>query len=434
MPDWGNRERVSESLTADRLQEIERSQAELADIWSSQQERDSPPGAAAQPSAEEIVGKALLSAQRTADMIVERAREEAARLAAEAGREASPILASAHRTLEEAKTLYREAQMTLEQARLQAAAIVEAAQVERQQLIADSVSAASQRRVELDDENRRLGKAIHDLRAEWVSRASDALARLDRIAALAGSTAEEQPLRGAIGEQSLTVSLPEPVDRAATTAFEARTFEASAFETRRFDPGTADRGTVEPSTGEVSNGAASNAEHRPGEPSVSEPSAGNPGVGEPGADDPGVGAPGVGDPGVGEPGVGEPSVAADLHARLPENGTGPLTPTRTDAIEGSGWQGPRRDGGTEASPPEPAQATPEEPRESDRRSRDRWGPDRRATPRGSEAPWRPGDRFPAPADEGEHRDAEPESRGGRWRRRLSEGPDTSGSSSDDFRP
>lgn len=258
MPEWRHREHVSESLAAERLQEIERSQAEIAGMWTSQRERESELQAPEEPSAEELVGKALVAAQKAAELILERAREEAARLAADAGREASPILATANRTLEEAKALYREAQMTLEQARLQAEALVEAAKIERQQLISDSVSAAAQRRIELDDENRRLGKAIHDLRAEWVTRASEALARLDRIAALAGST-EGQPALGAITDEIVARLRPENGDSGEpnfASDLHARLPESGAgpYPPLPHDPSTSQREGASQAPAELPNG------------------------------------------------------------------------------------------------------------------------------------------------------------------------------------
>jgi hypothetical protein len=194
VPDWGNRERPSESLTAERLREIEGSQAQINRLWSQQQDRESSPAGPEQRSPEEIVGEVLMSAQRAAEAIIENARKEASRIAAESGRDATPVLSEANRVFEEAKSVYRDAQVTLEQARLQAEALVEAARAERQQLVADSVSAAAQRRAELDAENRRLGQAIHDLRAEWVARAGEALARLDRIARMADSSEDTREL------------------------------------------------------------------------------------------------------------------------------------------------------------------------------------------------------------------------------------------------
>jgi len=116
---------------------------------------------------------------------------EAARVTAEAGREATPILANARRALEEAGRLRREAHATVEEARLRANAQLEAARAEQERMIADLVADAERRRAELEAESTRLETAINDLRAEWSGLAADALARLDAIALEASSSPEE---------------------------------------------------------------------------------------------------------------------------------------------------------------------------------------------------------------------------------------------------
>lgn len=277
MPDWGNRERVSESLTAERLREIEGNQAQIGRMWSQQDQPN--PATPEQRTPEEIVGEVLLSAQRAAEAIIEDARQEASRIAAESGRDASPILGEANRMLEEAKSVYREAQVTLEQARLQAETLVEAARAERQQLVADSVSAAEQRRAELDAENRRLGQAIHDLRAEWMARAGEALARLDRIAQMADSTEEPRELTATSDERERALHPDEAEpdvasdlqSRLADSGYSSATRDSDgaaespgpdAYDGRHDPPDTAGAGSPESGESRDGSGAAN------GQPSV----------------------------------------------------------------------------------------------------------------------------------------------------------------------
>ncbi len=182
--------------SADGLREVAAKQEEIARLRSEQQALQGRLERGGRRSPEELVGEALMAAHRAAEAVLEGARHEAAQVVAEARREAAPILGDAYRVLDETSALHREAQLAVERARLQAEALLEAAQAEHVRLIASSVSAAEQRRAELDSENTRLSKAINDLRAEWVKRANDALARLDKITLAARPSAETKALSG----------------------------------------------------------------------------------------------------------------------------------------------------------------------------------------------------------------------------------------------
>lgn len=188
--------RGTDALSAERIREIAGMQVELSRRLAEQEHREARAEHVEPRSPEELVGEALLTAHRAAEVVLENARQEAAQIAAEAGRDATPVLAEAHRTLEEARALYREAQQTLERANVQVEALLADAREERRRLMDDSLRAVEERRAELDRENARLGEAINDLRTEWVSRAAEALARLDEIALVAGSTEDRLAIAG----------------------------------------------------------------------------------------------------------------------------------------------------------------------------------------------------------------------------------------------
>jgi hypothetical protein len=173
------------------LSEIKASQDEIARLESSQADREQQLELAQRRSPEEIVGEVLMTAQRAAESLIEKARQDAAWAVTEARRETAPVLAEAQRALEEAGRLHRDAQATIAQARLQAAALVESTWAQRERLIADTVADAERRRGELEADNVRLETAITSLRSEWAARATEALARLDGIALMAGPPQEE---------------------------------------------------------------------------------------------------------------------------------------------------------------------------------------------------------------------------------------------------
>ena len=163
------------------LEEVNASHEQIARLESAQAALEDRLQSAARRSPEEIVGEVLLTAQQAAEAILEKANQDAAAVAGAAHRDITTILADARATLERTSHLHQDAQAAVEQARVQADAILDSARAEREQLIAEAVSAADRRREELEASNLRLETAIKGLRNEWASRAAEALARLEGI-------------------------------------------------------------------------------------------------------------------------------------------------------------------------------------------------------------------------------------------------------------
>jgi F0F1-type ATP synthase membrane subunit b/b' len=138
-------------------------------------------GRAERRTAEEVVGEVLVTAHRAAESMIEKAQRAAAWIEAGARRDALPITANAQSVLEEAQRLHVEAQTALEDARRQADELLQVAREERERLVGDWTSEAERRKDCLEADNMRLEAAIKGLRAEWVGRAAEALARLEEI-------------------------------------------------------------------------------------------------------------------------------------------------------------------------------------------------------------------------------------------------------------
>lgn len=139
---------------------------------------------------ESAVGKALVTATRTGEALIEEAREEAASLRAEAEAEASALLEKAksqsERHEQETKAAREQLDKELADARQAHAKELESAQEEAKAALAD----AQRELAQLERQAAQLSSLVADLERRIVEIARDALQELEKFAASADTTAE----------------------------------------------------------------------------------------------------------------------------------------------------------------------------------------------------------------------------------------------------
>jgi hypothetical protein len=168
--------------TIERLQdEVTAGQEEVARLQAAQVKLQDELKLAARRSAQEIVGDVLVTAHRAAESVIEEARRQAANEQEAARHQALQLLARAQELLAEATATNRDAQAVVADGRARAQALIAAGAAEANAHVASATESAARRQAQLEVENARLETAIKGLRNEWVGRAAEALARLDRV-------------------------------------------------------------------------------------------------------------------------------------------------------------------------------------------------------------------------------------------------------------
>jgi hypothetical protein len=168
--------------TIERLQaEVRAAQEEVGRLQAAQAKLEEELKVAMSRSAQEVVGDVLVTAHRAAESVIEEARRQAAHEQEASRRETLAILAKARTLLDEATSTHRNAESAVADAHARAQAVIAAAEVEANARVARATEAAAVRQAQLEIENARLETAIKGLRNEWVGRAAEALARLDRV-------------------------------------------------------------------------------------------------------------------------------------------------------------------------------------------------------------------------------------------------------------
>jgi hypothetical protein len=132
-------------------------------------------------SPQEVVGDVLVTAHRAAASVLAEARRQAAHEQEASQRETLAILAKARTLLDQAASTHRNAQSAAADAHARAEGVIAAGEVEANARVARATEAAAGRQAQLEIENARLETAIKGLRSEWVGRAAEALARLERV-------------------------------------------------------------------------------------------------------------------------------------------------------------------------------------------------------------------------------------------------------------